>query len=495
MAKITQLYKTPPHGDGGMEEYKRKLFRHRAGLGVRLLICAAVVLAVALGVWFWFRNRTYTAYEVVSSVEYSSAIDTQYAEYNGQLLRYSRDGVSCINSQNEAVWSQTYNMQYPVVDICESSVAVADQQGNEVYVFGPDGLRTQITTLLPIQQISVSSQGVTALLLNDSTVSWIYLYDAEGNVLAESRCSLDETGQPLSISISSDGTKLAVSYLQVQDGSAGSCVVFYNFGSVGTNFVDKIVSSRVYADLLIPRVEYLGSSVCAAVSDQGIIFYEGAEIPEESTSVTVNAEIRSIFFGTDRVGIITEGEQLPEETQAEDSQAEQQDGTTDVEDVQAEQTQDEQAQDEQTEEASETDEAQMEETQTEDTVEETENTGGQAGAEETDASVESENTQGTDTQRNSGTGEAEAGRYQVNIYDTNGRVLFSRRTDLDYAQASLSRNMLILYNGTECEIYSEQGVLKYAGTFDTEISALYKASGFCRYIVVFSDRTDTIRLK
>ena len=141
MAKITQLYKTPPHGDGGMEEYKRKLFRHRAGLGVRLLICAAVVLAVALGVWFWFRNRTYTAYEVVSSVEYSSAIDTQYAEYNGQLLRYSRDGVSCINSQNEAVWSQTYNMQYPVVDICESSVAVADQQGNEVYVFGPDGLR------------------------------------------------------------------------------------------------------------------------------------------------------------------------------------------------------------------------------------------------------------------------------------------------------------------------------------------------------------------
>src|SRR5699024_6556761 len=139
---------------------------------------------------------------------------------------------------------------------------IADQQGSEAYVFNSQGLLTQITTRLPIQQVSVSAQGVTALLLNDSAASWIYLSDAEGNVLAESRCSLDETRQPLSISISRDGSKLAVSYLQVQEGSAGSCVVFYNFGSVGANFVDKIVSSTVYEDTIIPRVEYLSSSVC-----------------------------------------------------------------------------------------------------------------------------------------------------------------------------------------------------------------------------------------
>ena len=279
MASITQLYKTPPHGDGGMEEYKKKLFRHRAGLGIRFLICAVVVLVIVVGLWIWFRGRTYAGYEVVSSVESTSAVNTQYAEYNGQLLRYSRDGISCVNAKNEAVWSQTYNMHYPILDICGSAVVIADQQGSEAYVFNSQGLLTQITTRLPIQQVSVSAQGVTALLLNDSAASWIYLYDAEGNVLAESRCSLDETGQPLSISISRDGSKLAVSYLQVQEGSAGSCVVFYNFGSVGANFVDKIVSSTVYEDTIIPRVEYLSSSVCAAVSDQGIIFYEGGFPP------------------------------------------------------------------------------------------------------------------------------------------------------------------------------------------------------------------------
>ena len=478
MANITQLYRTPPHGGDDMDEYKKKLFRHRAGLGIRGLIGAAVVLVIVLALWFWFRNKTYTDYEVVSSAEHSSTVNTQYAEYhNGQMLRYSRDGISCIDSKNNAVWSQTYNMQYPILDICGNAVVAADQQGNEAYVFNSQGLMTQITTLLPIQQVSISSQGVTALLLDDSDVSWIYLYDAEGNVLAESRCSLDETGQPLSISISPDGTKLVVSYLQIQEGTAGSCIVFYNFGSVGANFVDKIVSSKVYADTLIPRVEYLTSSVCAAVSDRGIIYYEGDEIPEETVSVEINAEILSVFFGTDRVGIITEETQNPEETDSEE--AAQQAASEQTEETASEESQGTDSAAEDSE-----DTASADETAEEDSESAESQTADEP--EQTDSAEESSRKEET---------QEETGRYQVNIYDTNGRVLLSERTDLLYTQAKLSKNMLLLYNDTECEIYSEQGILKYAGTFDTAISDIYKGSGFRRYVVVFSDRTDTIKLK
>ncbi len=391
-----------------MDEYKKKLFRHRAGLRAKLAAGAVVLLGAILGVWFWSENRTYTEYEVVASVENSSTFSTQYAEYNGQLLRYSRDGITCLNSENEAVWSQTYSMQSPILDICESSVAVADQQGTEVYVFNSQGLIAQITTLIPIQRVSVSSQGITALLLNDGSVSWIYLYDSEGNLLVESRCSLSEAGQPLSVSLSADGTKLAVSYLQIQEGLAGSSVVFYNFDSVGANFVDRIVSSKIYTETVIPRVEYLENSVCVAVSDQKIIFYEGEEIPEETVSVEIEEEILSVFFGTDRVGIVTEA-----------------------------QTQEEEA---------------------------------------------------ADT-------EESAGRYRVSVYDTEGIRILNERIALQYTQVKLSQNMLIIYNETECEIYNSRGVLKYAGSFDTAISDIYKGTGFGRYVVVFSDRTDTIRLK
>lgn len=398
MANVTPLF-------DNTDDYKKKLIRHRAGMGAKYLICAVVVLCVGLGLFFWSRNKSYMEYEQVSSTEHTSTVNTQYAEYNGKLLKYSKDGISCVNAKEEAVWSQTYNMQNPILDICQTAVAVADQQGNTVYVFDAQGLQTEITTLLPIQQVSISAQGVTALLLNDSNVSWIYLYDKAGNKLTEARCSLAETGQPLSVSVSRDGTKVAVSYLQVQEGSAASCVVFYNFGSVGSNFVDKIVSSKVYADKVIPRVKYLSNSVCAAVAGDELIYYEGAEIPEEKKTVEISSEIRSIFFGEGTVGIVTLGSDVTAEAKE------------------------------------------------------------------------------------------EQGKYQVTLYDASGRETLSQKTDLEYTQIKMSGKYLILYDETGCEIYSGQGVLKYAGDFDSVIYTINKSSGYNRFTVVFSDRTETIRLK
>ena len=402
MANVTPLF---DHTDDSKDDYKKKLIRHRAGMGAKYLICAVVVLCVGLALFFWSRNKSYTEYEQVSSAEHTSTVNTQYAEYNGKLLKYSKDGISCVNAKEEAVWSQTYNMQNPILDICQTAVAVADQQGNTVYVFDAQGLQTEITTLLPIQQVSISAQGVTALLLNDSNVSWIYLYDKAGNKLTEARCSLAETGQPLSVSVSRDGTKVAVSYLQVQEGSAASCIVFYNFGSVGSNFVDKIVSSKVYADKVIPRVKYLNNSVCVAIAGDELIYYEGAEIPEEKKTVEISSEIRSVFFGEETVGIVTLGSDVTEEA------------------------------------------------------------------------------------------EEEQGKYQVTLYDTSGRESLSRKTDLEYTQIKMSGKYLILYDETSCELYSGQGVLKYAGDFDSVIYTINKSSGYNRFTVVFSDRTETIRLK
>lgn len=400
MAKITQLYKTSEVAEE-MKSYKGKLFRHRAGIGIKGLLCVVLVAGLVFGMWTLSQNKTYGTYEVLSSTQRTDTLNTQYAEYNGKLLKYSRDGISCVNLQNEAIWSQTYNMQMPILDVCQNSVVVADMQGNEVYIFNEEGLQTQITTLLPIQQVSISSQGVTALLLSDSSASWIYLYDKEGNTLTEAQCRLNETGQPLSIGISSDGAKLAASYLQIREGTANSCIVFYNFGPVGGNFVDKIVSSKIYENTIIPRIKYLGDSVCAAVSDGGIIYYEGKEIPEETVVVTETKEIQSIFFGSGSVGLVTEG-----------------------------------------------------------TKEGEENT-----------------------------------RYEVHLYDTSGNQILVQGTDLSYSQVKMSGKNLILFNENECEIYSEKGVLRYAGTFDGAVADIYKGSGLRKYIFVFSDRTEEVKLK
>ena len=59
----------------------------------------------------------------------------------------------------------------------------------------------------------------------------------------------------------------------------------------------------------------------------------------------------------------------------------------------------------------------------------------------------------------------------------------------------MSGKNLILFNENECEIYSDQGVLRYAGSFDGAIADIYKGSGLRKYILVFSDRTEEVKLK
>ena len=307
MAKITPFRKKEElHVD--MKEYTKKLLQHRAGVLGRILACV-VAAALLVGGLFWhYVTRSYESYEVFNSIEHADTINTRYEEYGEYLLRYSKDGITCMRMNGESVWSQPFSAQDPILNICGSSVVAADRGGNQIYIFDETGLRGEVNTLLPVQQVTVSRQGVIAALLEDNGVSWIHLFDQKGEELLRARCSLAETGQPLSLSLAPDGSKLAVSYLQIGNGMANSCVVFYNLGAVGDNFVDKIVSSKLYEGLLIPRVQYLDTDTCVAVGEAGFYLYEGAEIPEETKATEVESEIRSICFGEREFGLICQQE-------------------------------------------------------------------------------------------------------------------------------------------------------------------------------------------
>lgn len=307
MPKITRFQKKKQNSD--MKEYTRKLRRHRLGIAGRILVCVLVIVAAAVFANRYFAVRTYETYEIISSVEHTDGLNTHYAQYGEQLLRYSKDGVSCLNLSHEPVWSQTFNMQDPIVDVCQGAATVADRGGNQLYIFNENGLSGQVDTIMPIQQVTTSRQGVTAVLLEDSGVSWIHIYSAVGKKLIDARCNLAETGQPVSLSLAPDGSKLAVSFVQILGGTSNSCIVFYNLGSVGANFMDKIVASKLHEDLLVPRVEYLDENTCVAVGENGFYLYEGAEIPEEVRAEVLNGEIESVAFGAGRFALVYRQEQ------------------------------------------------------------------------------------------------------------------------------------------------------------------------------------------
>lgn len=304
-----QLFKSNEITDADMAAYEKKLFRHRLRNVLIMLGAAAAVLLCLAALQAGIQNRTFETCEVVKSYERVDTMTTQYTEFQDYVLKYSKDGISCVNSDNEPVWSQTYNMQAPMVHVCRNSVAVAEENGMEAMIFDTSGIQGTIQTRLPIRQICVSSQGVLAVLLEDGDIMRLNLYDKGGNELVTAKFELQDVGYPLRMSLSADATKLAVAFLQVQDGGVGTCLAFYNFSSVGENQEDRLVASKIIKGVVMPKVEYMDATHCFALGTDQLLFFEGAQIPELKQEILLEKEIRSVFHSEKYVGLVMEGEE------------------------------------------------------------------------------------------------------------------------------------------------------------------------------------------
>ena len=74
--------------------------------------------------------------------------------FDGYLLNYSKDGAGCMDTKGNAVWNQTFEMQNPIVDICQNVVAIGDYNGRTIYVMNTGGPMGNITTNRPIRNIT-----------------------------------------------------------------------------------------------------------------------------------------------------------------------------------------------------------------------------------------------------------------------------------------------------------------------------------------------------
>ncbi len=304
-----EIYKKTEDTDKDMKEYKKSLFRHRLKNGCIAAGIAGVAVLCVIFLWLGIQNRSFDMYEVLKSFDRTDTMTTQYAEFKEYVLKYSRDGISCVDSNNRSLWSQTYNMQNPIIQVCRNSAAVAEENGTEAMVFNEAGIQGTIQTRLPIRQISVSSQGVLAVLMEDGDAMRVNLYSRTGEELVESKFELQDVGYPLRISLSADATKLAVSFLQVQNGSINSCIAFYNFSSVGENQEDHLVASKIINGLVMPEVVYMDSTHCFVLGGGQLLLYEGSQIPELTLEKTLEKEVLSVFHSEEYIGLVLEGEE------------------------------------------------------------------------------------------------------------------------------------------------------------------------------------------
>lgn len=382
-------------------DYREKIRSHKLVIFYRgalavLLAVAAVIFLVAQ-----WKNKVFTESVVASSTPVTIVQGATVKNLGGNVLLYSKDGASCIDAKGNVVWNRAYEMQTPLISICNQMAAIGDYNGRSIYVMEKGGEKGTVNTNLPIRNFSVSANGVVAAILDDSDVMRIYVYDGNTNTdepIIMGKATMDRSGYPVSISLSPNGRLMMISYLYADSASMKSSVAFYNFGEVGQNETDNFVGGYDYVDTVVPYVQFMNNDSSFAVSDDRIVFFSGAEKPTNIATNFLEEEIQSIHYNENYVGLVFI------------------------------------------------------------------------------------NQSGEST-------------YRLDVYNASGSKVHSLFFDIEYTDIFFSKDQIIIYNDSECQICNVRGSDKFTGSFEKSTSLLIPTSSAYRYVAVTSDSVDMIELK
>lgn len=271
-------------------------------------LIAAVVVALAVGVYLLINLQTYTSARALDTYTVSGASGSAYEQFVDGVLKYSRDGISYLNQHGEEMWNQPYQMKNPVVDVNGSSAAVADKGGNAVLVFNEEGVRGETQTNLPIERVRVSEQGIVSVILTDENEARVLCYDAAGNLLVENKTSMNGTGYPLDVALSPDGETMQVLYLYTEAGAVKSRVIYYNFGESGEEKTDHLVAQMEYEDTVMASGFFMDENISVAVGDNRLTIYRGGNVPEETENIEIKKQIKSVFHNEKYIGMVLKNE-------------------------------------------------------------------------------------------------------------------------------------------------------------------------------------------
>lgn len=283
------------YDDGDYEPPKKRYFI--VPLFIVFVIIAVVVIQVV---------TTYKDFEAENTWQRKDAAESQYLEFNNNLLKYSSDGIFYTTYSGALIWNYTYDMRNPQVNICEEYLVVYDKKGTEVDIFSKEGFVNTIKMNTPIMEAQIAGQGIVAVLMQEGNTSFIQMFNTDGSPLVSGEIHPENGGYPISLALSSDAKRMMISMINLNDGNVNTVINFYDFSSAGKSEVDNIVASYNYLGMIIPEVEFLKGDKAVAFGDKEIIIYNNNTKATVEKEILVQEEMKSILYNESYIGYISE---------------------------------------------------------------------------------------------------------------------------------------------------------------------------------------------
>jgi len=246
-----------------------------------------------------------------ASKNVSDSSFVKFAMFGDNMIKYTKDGASYIDASGKTIWTQSYEMKTPIININGDYAVIADQQGNEMYICSKEGCTGTAKTQLPITKAAVSARGVAAAVVEDSTASYIFYFKKDGESLGINiKMLLSGDGYPVDIALSPDGKQIVMSVMYMKNGALKNKVAFYDFSEIGKNVNNRFIAAfeEEFDDKMVGRIRYLNDQTVCAFSDKGLTFISVKNvIPDTNvTFVPVDEEIQSICYSDKYAAVVVD---------------------------------------------------------------------------------------------------------------------------------------------------------------------------------------------
>lgn len=301
----TNLKEFPtPEETSGLDKVRQKTARKRRVTFYKVCILFFLIAVALVGYFLYENTKVYENYTIKSQVYRNDIAGTKVLEFDGGVLSYSKNGASAMDISGKLLWNITFDMQNPIISTSKDTAAFADYGGNTIYIATTGGKQETVKTDKAIRDIAVSSAGYVVSVLEDITVTWIYMYDFNGKEISIFRTSMEKSGYPVSVDISEDGELVAVSYYYVDCDDVTTRVAFYNFSSVGENYIDNLVSGFNYPDTMMPLIKFMDKETAFAISQDRLCVYSGAHKPVNKSDMGILNQVLSVYSTDDAIAVI-----------------------------------------------------------------------------------------------------------------------------------------------------------------------------------------------
>ncbi len=393
-------------------------------------------------------NSGYHTYKVLDVIDKNDDVSVNYHVVGEGLIRYSKDGASYTDKRGKTLWNQTFDMANAKIASCDEFMAIADIGSNQLRIFNQAGQVAVIEAAYPIANVDISEQGVTAVVLSAADASYIDMYDTKGNKLVDIKVSISQTGYPMDFAISDDGTKLAVSYMVVNDGEISSKIAFYKFGKA-TQSANSNVAGEFDIDMIVPKMDFINNNSLVAFGERGFKIYSMKDTPKELFNQTFEEEIKSVFYNDQYIGFVFKNAAVNQAGTVQTSET-----TNDQHLV--------------VEEAGSTSQTSV----------------GETGVSAVDGGT-AESADST----------AEMMPYRLQVYTNGGALYLEQDFDFEYHNIDCTKDEIVMYNDYECLMMTYQGKEKFRYTFENKIYNLMPKKARDEYILVDEVAIQEIRLK